>query len=1111
MSNRTLRLPTLLFACAVLAHVLHAASINVNFYNSDQAATHRIPTGEPAGLVPVAAERWNEIGFAFGTSRRTLNTALTAGDGTTNAATFAFDLNQSYVGNSGATGDPSGDRAVMSSYIAWDPVDGTSPEDTGQMAITGLSPAFTGPGYDVYVYFDADANNRTFTFTLNGTAVTAADSTTWNGTYRGASHSPADANVAVFRGLSAADLTLTADANTGRAAVNGIQIVAGEPSPITSVQVAFHQRTDSHNAMDPSTDPTTAGSVVDTAAVYWNSFHNSNNTASSTLGPVALGDANALDSGATLSTSFGYAGDNNNGWGSQTKDYVMMEGWFGFRHAESLAVSNIPSSIATNYHIIVYGDSNNADRRMNYTIGGETKTIQDSGTFAGRFEEGTHYVVFTNQTGSSFTLTGNPNAGDMRSSVNGLRIVAGDPPELPVIDAFTADDHYVATGAAVTLSWSAPSFDTLTLDPGGIDAGALGNGGTGSYTATVHQTTTFTLTAALGGETVSRDVRVGVGPPRPNIVLFLVDDMGPHDTSVPFNLDGSGRPTNYNFNAFYVTPNMETLAANGMRFTAAYAQSVCSPTRCGILTGRTSARHGVTDWVGANDPGSPANWRISGIDTNEVTLAKQFQAGGYHTIHCGKAHYAQTWVPVEGLGFDVNIAGGRWGQPPNGYVNYNLPGLEAYRGTHFLTKALTIEVNKALADAVNADTPFFLNMCFYAVHSPFTTNPDATGDYSAAVNANHGKFATMIEGMDIAVGEIRQKLIDLGVAEDTLVIFVGDNGSDNPAATQDGLPSGVFHDWPMRGKKGSKWEGGCRVPFIASWAQPDPANPFQQALPIPTNSIETDIVTTWDIPATLLDLAGLPIPAGFGEDSHSLLPYFSATPGMHRPQEIVVHYPHDHRSDFFSWIRRGDMKLIYNFQSNTHQLYDIPNDPTESSDLAAAQPETVTRLARRLAERLDAAWGPAGIMLPTIATTAPTGNVVSIPDAPAVDVDNDGIADRDEDPNLNGLVDPGETDPDEKDTDGDRTHDGAELQLGTDPLDPGSAFTIRGTLQPSGVLSLAWPSKPGTSFEIHGSGDLEDWSEVVDPDVPAHFRGTETTYDVPIAPGPHKYLRVGLK
>jgi hypothetical protein len=375
----------------------------------------------------------------------------------------------------------------------------------------------------------------------------------------------------------------------------------------------------------------------------------------------------------------------------------------------------------------------------------------------------------------------------------------------------------------------------------------------------------------------------------------------------------------------------------------------------------------------------------------------------------------------------------------------------------------------------------------------------------------------MIEGMDIAVGEIRQHLIDLGVAENTLVIFVGDNGSDSPATTQDGLPSGAFSDWPMRGKKGSRWEGGSRVPFIACWADPDPTNPFQQAVPIPANSIETDIVTTWDIPATLLDAAGLSTPTDFGEDSHSLLPYFSATPGTHRPQEIAVHYPHEHRSDFFSWIRQGDMKLIYNFQGpslpeyDTHQLYNLANDPTESNDLAASQPETVMQLSRRLAQMLDAEWGPAGVMLPTISTTEPPDNVVSIPDDPATDIDGDGIADRNEDPNRNGLVDPGETNPDSDNTDGDRTPDGDELRTGTDPLDPSSDFTGVLTPDAGGDYSITWPSKPGALYRIETSDTLAtgDWSPIED-NVPAHASDPATTHDLPSRSDPKRFYRVVL-
>ncbi len=174
------------------------------------------------------------------------------------------------AGNSSASGAPAGDQSMMASYVAWDPVDGTIPEDSGQITITGLGSAFTTPGYDVYVYFDADANNRTFTLTLNGTAVTSTDSTTWNGTYREAALYPANGNVAIFRGLTATDLTLIADSNTGRAAVNAIQIVAGESPAFDSIQVGFHRQTDSHGAMDAGTAPTAQGSVADTAATHWN-------------------------------------------------------------------------------------------------------------------------------------------------------------------------------------------------------------------------------------------------------------------------------------------------------------------------------------------------------------------------------------------------------------------------------------------------------------------------------------------------------------------------------------------------------------------------------------------------------------------------------------------------------------------------------------------------------------------------------------------------------------------------------------------------------------------------------------------------------------------------
>lgn len=697
---------------------------------------------------------------------------------------------------------------------------------------------------------------------------------------------------------------------------------------------------------------------------------------------------------------------------------------------------------------------------------------------------------------------------------------------MPGIVDFTANDHYVATNTLITLSWETTNATFIGIDQGIGDTTAISTNGDGSTNIVLAATTTYTLSASNAVGAVATNLTVHVGPARPNLVLIVADDYGLQDTSVPFILT-NGVPVSYNFNSYYRTPELENLAADGMRFTTAYAQTVCSPTRCGLMTGRNSARHAVTDWIGGDGDGSapsPEFWRRDGLDATDITLPMQLQAAGYRTIHVGKWHAAERYTHGEdprNMGFDVNIAGDRRGAPKSldiladkGYINYpgyhGMPGLEAYDGTDFLTGVLAIEANREIETAVDLGYPFFLNMCFYAVHSPFTdANPDATHDYSAgAVGVTHNNFATMVEGMDLAIGEIRQKLVDLGVAEDTLIVFLGDNGSDSPALQNNGMPQGVYADFPMRGKKGTQWEGGARVPMIASWAAANPSNDFQTAIPIPTNSIETDIVTSWDVPATLLDAAGLPPTNHFGEDAYSLVPYLMGTPGTHRPQELVIHYPHNHNNSYFSWIRQDDMKLIYNFAGNTHQLYNLANDPTESNDLALSEPETLARMARALAQKLDATWGTAGELKPRIVAR---DNVVSIPDDPSVDVDGDGIDDTSEDPNLNGLVDSGETDPDNENTDGDATSDGAEVRTGTDPLNPADDFVGAWVPETGGGFAATWPSAPGAYYEIQTSSNLAGWSEApVATGIPASDPGTNTSYTIPASSDPQRFYRIGL-
>ena len=198
---------------------------------------------------------------------------------------------------------------------------------------------------------------------------------------------------------------------------------------------------------------------------------------------------------------------------------------------------------------------------------------------------------------------------------------------------------------------------------------------------------------------------------------------------------------------------------------------------------------------------------------------------GYHTIFCGKAHFG----PVDSFGaepmnfgFDVNIAGCAYGRPGSYYSenhygakmkkkksNRAIPGLDQYfdSGVH-LTEACTLEFNKALTDAVKEDKPIFAYMSHYVVHSPFEIDPRFEKNYQSN-NQGMNKFGTHGRSMDKSLGDIMKKLDDLGIAEDTLIFFLGDNGSDAPA----GPVHEVACAAPLRGKKGTHYEGGMRVPL----------------------------------------------------------------------------------------------------------------------------------------------------------------------------------------------------------------------------------------------------------------------------------------------------------
>jgi arylsulfatase A-like enzyme len=466
---------------------------------------------------------------------------------------------------------------------------------------------------------------------------------------------------------------------------------------------------------------------------------------------------------------------------------------------------------------------------------------------------------------------------------------------------------------------------------------------------------------------------------KPNIIIFLVDDMGMMDTSVPFITDANNKAQIQDLNKYFKTPAMEKLASKGIRFNQFCAQSVCSPSRASIISGQNATRHQTTTWINpsGNNRGQfgPHKWNWNGIKAGTPVLPKVLSEAGYRTMHIGKAHFgnkAAAAADPTKIGFQFNIGGDCWGRPKSYYsedhygnhpkyktkkrpLTHNVPHLEEYydSGT-FLTEALTLETIKLLKKSVADKTPFFLHMSHYALHSPFNSDPRFAANYKNTGKSPRAQaFATLVEGMDKSLNDIMNTLEELNIAEDTLIIFLGDNGSD--------APLGAIHEVacaaPLRGKKGTHYEGGMRVPFIAAWAKPNAENIFQKQLPISQNSIQTQMATVMDIYPTLLELANIASPAKHEVDGRSLKKLFSGTADANHPKSFLMHFPHDHRSDYYTTYRTQDWKLIYHYNpknpSDSHcELFHLKNDPYEQKEISSSNPEKVSALKKAMLNQL---------------------------------------------------------------------------------------------------------------------------------------------------------------
>lgn len=454
------------------------------------------------------------------------------------------------------------------------------------------------------------------------------------------------------------------------------------------------------------------------------------------------------------------------------------------------------------------------------------------------------------------------------------------------------------------------------------------------------------LLAAAGGVfhplTMTAGMTIPAAPTRPpNFVFILVDDLGWADGGV----FGSG---------FYQTPNIDRLAAQGMRFTQAYAScAVCSPTRAAIQTGKAPARLHITDWISGE--GAPKNSRFmipnwqQFLPHEETTIAEALKKLGYTTGHIGKWHLGGTNYYPERHGYDVSIAGGHIGHPasyfwPYGTSNatHRVPQLAERGGREgeYLTDRLTDEAIGFIA--TNRNRRFHLQLSYYTVHSPLMGKPELVEQFSkqpGAKGQSNAVYAAMVKCLDENIGRILKRLDELQLADSTAVIFTSDNGG----AVHFGRPPATSNA-PLRSGKGFPYEGGLRVPLLVKVPGVTRAG----------SVCETPVIST-DFFPTLVELAGAaPTAARTAVDGVSLLPLLRERGGWAR-NELFWHYPHYWNGGNvspYSVTRMADWKLIRFHETGREELYHLGDDPGEQRDLATVAAQAGQR--RKLAARLDA-------------------------------------------------------------------------------------------------------------------------------------------------------------
>ena len=431
---------------------------------------------------------------------------------------------------------------------------------------------------------------------------------------------------------------------------------------------------------------------------------------------------------------------------------------------------------------------------------------------------------------------------------------------------------------------------------------------------------------------------------KPNILFIFLDDFGWRDTG-------------YMGSDFYETPHLDKLASEGMIFTNAYSGAAnCAPARACLLSGQYTPRHEIYN-VGTTARGKAAYRKLlhipgtNTLDPKIKTWAERLQSAGYRTATMGKWHLSDDPLPY---GFDVNIGGTHSGGPPKGYYppHGNVPGLENAPKGEYVTDRLSAEAVRFIES--NKDRSWALYLTHFAVHTPLNAKKELVAKYEAKPAGklhDHVAMATMIQSVDDGVGQIQSKLDELGLTDNTVVIFFSDNGGYGPATDME----------PLKGYKGTYYEGGIREPFFVKWPGVIKAG---------TKSEEPIIGV--DVYPTLCQIAGAELPTDQPVDGLSLLPILKGETQSFGDRPLFWHFPaylqayqvwDEQRDPLFrsrpcSVIRVGDWKLHQYFEDGGLELYNLRNDIGETTNLAKSNPAKTQQLLERLQSWREATEAP---------------------------------------------------------------------------------------------------------------------------------------------------------